>query len=449
VSAKPSLEARFRAQVASVGAAPGDAWVVAVSGGLDSVVLLHLLRSAAPVGVRLVAAHFDHAMRPESAGDALWVRGLTQAWGVEAREGRARAPITSEAEARDARYAYLESVRVASGARLVLTAHHADDQAETVLFRALRGTGQAGLTGMASLRGAIFRPLLSMWRSELEAYAQSQALSWREDATNASLGYARNALRRSVLPDIERLVAPGARRALVRLADLAREDEAGWQSVLPAILATRGREEGDGIRSAESAKLAGLHPAVMARVLRSMVAGVGGSMNEDATRRTVGFVMTARSGQSIDLGQGVTLRKDLERIGVTRRTDVPVDRHLVIPDAGPGSGSARLSGRDVPVSWGRLDATPGRLIAAFDPARLRFPLAVRAREPGDRIRVTQGPRSVSKKVKRLLLERRIPSPERACIPLVIDAAGDVLWIPGIARAPGSESDADGLCIGIG
>ena len=149
MSMQPSLEARFRAQVASVGATPGDAWVVAVSGGLDSVVLLHLLRFAAPDGVRLIAAHFDHAMRPESADDARWVHGLARAWGVDACESRAQAAITSEAEAREVRYAYLETVRVESGARLVLTAHHADDQAETVLFRALRnrsgGFGGHGL----------------------------------------------------------------------------------------------------------------------------------------------------------------------------------------------------------------------------------------------------------------------------------------------------------------
>jgi len=460
-----SLEARVRARLDSVGAAAGERWVVAVSGGLDSVVLLHLLRFGVPADVGLVAAHFDHAMRPESHEDARWVRDLAASWGVEHVEGRAGAALSGEAQAREARYAFLESVRRERGARLVLTAHHADDQAETVLFRALRGTGLTGLAGMAPLRDAIFRPLLGVWRAELEAYARRHGLSWREDATNARLDYARNALRARVLPDIEGLVAPGARRALVRLADLAREDEAAWESVLPTLLERLGVVRFEHGLDLDHAALCALHPAVRARVLRALVAQVGVALDEDATRRGVEFVDASRSGQSIDLRAGLELRRDLDRMLVSRRTKSPGDRPLVIPDSGPGSGRALLAGRDLAVTWGLRSDARGKLVAAFDIERLRFPLCVRAREPGDRIRLDGG----SKKVKKLLLERRIPLHERSRVPLLIDARGDVLWIAGVALSAhvspgtstpghppeghpgggvGSGSD-DGLCIGIG
>ena len=260
--------------------------VVAVSGGLDSCVLLHLLRFAArPPSLDLVVAHFDHRMRGSSADDALWVGGLCRAWDVPVRVGRADAVLPSEEAARTARYEFLEAVRLEFGGRLVLTGHHADDQAETVLFRLLRGTGVRGLGGIPVRREpALFRPLLSFWREELEAYAERARLSWREDPSNREVRYARNALRMRVLPDVERLVASGARRALVRLAGLAREDEAGWESLLPELLRPLGLEEEDGRISVDRVELARLHPAVRARVLRVLVGRMGLTLDETGTR---------------------------------------------------------------------------------------------------------------------------------------------------------------------
>jgi tRNA(Ile)-lysidine synthase len=329
----------------------------------------------------------------------------------------------------------------------VLTAHHADDQAETVLFRAVRGTGSSGLSGMAVLRDAVFRPLLSIWREEIEAYAGEHRLQWREDATNASPRFARNALRLRVLPEIERLVAPGARRALVRLGELAREDEAGWASVLPELLAPLSVARRAGSVSIDRAGLGALHPAVRARVIRALAASLGGTLDEAATRRAVDFVEAGASGRSVELLGGLRLRRDLDRLSIEGAAERPVDERLAIRDPGPGAGSALLAGRLVAVAWGAFSA-PGRERAEFDPDRLRFPLWVRAREPGDAIRLRLGGREMTKKVKSLLLERRIPAPDRDRVPLVVDAAGDVLWIPGVARAA-HPAAGGGLSIGVG
>ncbi|MEQ1856836.1 MAG: tRNA lysidine(34) synthetase TilS [Longimicrobiales bacterium] len=444
-----SLEARFGASLAGAGSAADGRWVVAVSGGLDSVVLLHLLRFGVEARSKLVVAHFDHAMRPESVEDGHWVEGLARSWGLEVRVGRALHPPSTEAEAREARYGFLDEVRRELGASLVLTAHHADDQAETVLFRALRGAGRAGLAGMAVRRDFLLRPLLGIWREELEAYAQAHRLSWRVDDTNASMAYARNALRHRVIPDIERLVAPGARRALVRLADLAREDESAWRSVLPFLLAPLHLEEEGGALTANRAALLTLEPPVRARVLRALVARMGGSLDESATRRAVGFVAVGGSGQSIDLGRGLTLRRDLDRLAISAPVPAARDRPLSIPDRGPGFGEAFLAGRDVHVTWGAVVEPRGHLTAAFDAERLRFPLRVRAREAGDRIRLARGPDHVTKKVKKLLLEHRIPVAQRDRLPLVVDAAGEVLWIPGVAHAAHATAAGGSLTIVVG
>lgn len=439
-----SLDVRFREVLGSAGSVADDRWVVAVSGGLDSVVLLHLLRSIAASGVSLVVAHFDHGMRPTSGDDARWVAGLASSWGLSSRVGCAASEITTEAGAREARYGFLEDVRRESAARLVLTGHHADDQAETILFRALRGTGQAGLAGMATRRGHLFRPLLPFWREELEAYGRAAGLEWREDPSNQSLRYARNALRHRVLPDIERMVAPGARRALVRLADLAREEEASWESVVWALLEPLAFAESDGRLSVDRRKLEALHPAVRARVLRSLAAMAGRTLDEVTTRRAVEFVATPGSGVAIDLGGAVSLRKDLDRVVLGGVAPVQADRPLHIPDPGPGAGKALLGGRVIPVSWGGGGPATGFDAATFDAAELRFPLCVRARLPGDRIRLAGG----TKKVKKLLLERRIPGTERGGVPLLVDAAGDVLWIPGVGRASHASEDGT-LSIAVG
>ena len=139
---------------------------------------------------------------------------------------------------------------------------------------------------------------------------------------------------------------------------------------------------------------------------------------------------------------------ELERVSLTRRSEAASeapDTPLLIPDAGPGSGDAWLSGRVVHVVWGGPEVSGALDVATFSADALRFPLRVRAREAGDRIRLPGG----TKKVKKLLLEARVPRTERESVPLVVDAEGDVLWVPGVARAAVASAADGALTIGIG
>lgn len=439
-----------------------DTIVVAVSGGLDSCALLHMLRfpddrsplpaDVVPRSTRLVAAHFDHRMRPGSAADALWLRGLCAAWGIELVTATALQPPSSEAEARFARYAFLEDVRRASGARSVATAHHADDQAETVMFRLFRGTGPAGLEGVRRARAdGVWRPLLDVWREDLLAYARRVGLGWREDPTNVELSFARNALRHRVLPEVEARVAPGARRALVRFAARAAHDEEGWESLLPGLIDALGPERGpDGVRFDRTGLLA-LHPAVRARVLRALARELGLTTGSEVTSLAVDFAASAESGRALDLGGSVALRRELDRLALIRPTTggVPDDRSLVIPGAGAGSGHVLLAGRSVWVGWGRDVGAGAAFVERFPAETLRFPLTVRGWEDGDRIRTRAGTR----KLKRVFLEARVPAPERRRVPVLTDGEGEVLWVPGVARAAeerprGGPADRDWLPIGV-
>lgn len=177
--------------------AKSGSYVVAVSGGVDSVVLLHMLRGQP--GCRLTVAHFDHGIRPDSRADRLFVRRLARSYGLPFvfAEGQLGA-TASEAAARRARYDFLHKVRRASGARAVVTAHHQDDVLETAIINLLRGTGRTGLANLRST-DTVKRPLLHVPKAELVAYARQHRLQWREDSTNSDDKYLRNYVRHRLL----------------------------------------------------------------------------------------------------------------------------------------------------------------------------------------------------------------------------------------------------------
>lgn len=174
-------------------------YVVAVSGGVDSMVLLHILARSVPAD-RLTVAHFDHGIRPDSAEDRLLVSRVARDYGLSFvyDEGRLGAGA-SEAAARDARYTFLRRVMRADGADYIVTAHHEDDVLETAVINLLRGTGRKGLASLRS-HGELYRPLLSTPKRHILAYAAKHGLEWREDSTNADVNYLRNYVRHVILP---------------------------------------------------------------------------------------------------------------------------------------------------------------------------------------------------------------------------------------------------------
>ena len=179
-------------------------YVVAVSGGIDSMALLHMLTESgqAKDRYRFVVAHFDHGIRPDSDIDRRLVQSTAKQYGLPFvyDEGQL-GPGASEAKARTARYRFLHQVRQATGARGIITAHHKDDVAETVVLQLQRGTGRRGLSSLKST-DVIYRPLLSLNKAELVDYAQVNGIEWREDSTNIDTKYARNHVRHHILPKL-------------------------------------------------------------------------------------------------------------------------------------------------------------------------------------------------------------------------------------------------------
>lgn len=182
---------------------PGQSYVVAVSGGVDSVVLLDMLSQAKPDSTCLMVAHFDHGLRGNSSDDAQFVQNLSQQYGLKFHVGHGHLkPKTSEATARKARYDFLKGVVAQENAIALLTAHHQDDFLETAILNFYRGSHRRGLVSLKSSQH-ILRPLLQMTKAEIVAYAQKHQLAWCEDATNYDLQPLRNRIRWQITPNIK------------------------------------------------------------------------------------------------------------------------------------------------------------------------------------------------------------------------------------------------------
>jgi tRNA(Ile)-lysidine synthase len=434
-----ALAVRTQRSLREAGFAPGDSLLVALSGGRDSVSLLHLLRFAAgDLRPRLIAAHFDHAMRPESHRDAAWVSGLCAAWGVPLVSGVAGEALRGETDARRARYAFLRQAAAEAAAPWIATAHHADDQAETVLFRVLRGTGLDGLGGIAPCDGAgLIRPLLGCWRREIRRYAREEGVRWRGDPTNAFPSAARNRLRLRALPWLERHVASGARRSLVRLATLAREERDAWRAALSRLAPEGVSVDGDTLLLDRAAFRRWERP-LAARVLRAALERFAQAPDYLGTRAAIQFIIEAPAGRSWTLAGGVQLHADRHTVWVRRNGPAAPDRPLRLGarEAAAGGGAALLvGGRAFRAEWMRRTASGRAADAGSAELRwdgLRFPLCLRGRRSGDRIRTPGG----TKTLKKLLIERRVPRPLRPAVPLLADAHGALVWVADLAVAEG-------------
>jgi tRNA(Ile)-lysidine synthase len=211
--------------------------LVGFSGGPDSTALLLLLQEA---GCDLVAAHYDHALRPESAADAAWVRDVCDRLGIPVVSERRAAPLprgSVEAAARALRYEFLERAATAHRCELIALAHTADDQAETVVMNLLRGAGPAGLRGMPARRGRVVRPLLGVTRGQILAWLKQRAATYLDDATNRDVRFLRARVRHLLMPHLDRRRLLALAAAAGRLRERLDEN-AALDSPEPVLRAT-------------------------------------------------------------------------------------------------------------------------------------------------------------------------------------------------------------------
>lgn len=270
---------------------PAGRYVVAVSGGVDSVVLLHLLLQIP--GLKLTVAHYDHGIREDSAEDRRLVQALAREYGLPFVHDAGRlGPWASEARAREARYRFLHDARRASGAGAVITAHHQDDLLETVILNLLRGTGRRGLSSLKST-DVVKRPLLHVSKRELFRYANGAGLRWREDSTNSDPKYMRNYVRHTILPRF----AEADREALLAISRKAAELN---QQI--AQQATNYLHLQPAVRTLDRHNFVMLPHAVAREIMAEwLLRNTGAELSKRMLERLVTAAKTGRSGSRIDV----------------------------------------------------------------------------------------------------------------------------------------------------
>ncbi len=423
--------------------------LVAVSGGADSVALLHALHALARHRRwRLTVAHLNHGIRGRAAAaDAAFVRDLARRLRLPCIVGRATVPaiarqrgMSLEMAARAARYAFFARAARRAGAAVVATAHTADDQAETVLMRLLRGAGSAGLGGIpyaAEHPGIrVVRPMLDVTRQAVLAYLNARDSGWREDATNADCAIPRNRVRHELLPQLERDFNPQVRAALLRAGRLIRDDGVFLDGVAAIMLSTfsKGRTRHElGLESVRSCV-----PTLRRRVLRLWLqqAGVSGDgLDFESIERISALAERTRGGVVLTLtGEyRVTRGADALRVGrLTPPPEAPATRcRLRVPGVTvlPALG-VRVRVMLAPGIVRDRDTRPGELPARASLSKAawrRRVLTVRIACPGDRMRPFG--MTGSKKLQDILVDAKIPRGARAVLP-VIDCGGRIVWLPG-------------------
>ncbi len=419
----------------------GGSVLVCVSGGTDSMCLLDALyKLSGPMGFTLHAAHFNHRLRgAESDGDEAFVREACDHLGVPLTVGAgdvaaeaARRKKGIEETARELRYAFF--FRTAGELRLsqVAVAHNADDDLETVLMRLTRGTGLRGLGGIPPVWGKLIRPLLGVTRAEIQAYNEENGVAHREDSTNLEDGCTRNILRHRVVPVLREL-NPALR--VTDMTALLREDEAVLEGLAREFLA--GQEEG----TLDCGALLALPRPVAARAVRRFC-------HRELERAHVEAVLALAGSKDpsarVSL-PGMGLRREYGRIVVDggeeessfQPFDAPLDKAVIIEEAelivsGEKTvfqGGIYNSLTTFPIKW---DKIVGKL-------------TVRPRRTGDAIRLG----GMSRSLKKLLIDRKIPRARRALLPVIADGRGVIaVYGVGMDRDYRPEEGAPAIIIKI-
>lgn len=420
--------------------APGQTVVVAVSGGVDSMVLLDLFaRIRETWRLHLVVAHLNHALRGEEADrDQAFVKARAGDYGLRMIVGRADVPayarqhhLSHEAAARMLRYDFLRRTALAAQADRVALGHHANDQAETLLDHLLRGAGLAGLGGMWWRRGILVRPLLDVTRGEILAYACERQLPFCEDSSNADRRIRRNRLRHELLPLLASQYNPRLVQALARACQAMQEADQGLRTLAAQLLTRDGKSEGGKI-VLDIATFLRYLLVLQKYVLWEAVEEVGGERRQLDSRRLERVLRLAkkgRPGSRVSLGSGLeaTISGRSLVIGGTAYEpfllEVEIGKEVVEPRHG-------FTFRCGPVAVGEFQAQVGRSRAVefIDAEQVRGQLRLRSWQPGDRL-IPLG-MDEAKKVSDVFVDAKVPYHRRRLIPLLECEAG-IIWLCGV------------------
>jgi len=420
---------------------PGDRVVVGVSGGPDSIALLRILQVlSAEYRLSLLAAHLDHGLRPEGEKERLFVQKMASAQGVpligrkaDVRSYSRERGLNLQEAAREVRYSFLREVAQTHDANKIALGHTADDQAESVLMRFLRGSGTRGLSGIPPVReGFIIRPLIEVWREDIETYLRNRKIPYLSDPSNESWQFLRSRIRHELLPHLQKY-NPQIRQTLIQMAELFRAEERYWQTVVeekfPPLIRTHKKNS-----LTLDISLLARHPSPLRfRLIRLAVEKLLGNLRSIHFSHILSIdhlVMSSQPNKTLSLPQGLMVRKAYHALTLTRAKEEALSFEYFIE--GPGFFEFPEIGRALRIEYREartLDSLPkASNIALLNGETISFPLTLRSFRPGDRFQPLG--MDGEKKVKDFFMDQKIPILQRKKIPLLFQ--GDqLLWVTGL------------------
>ena len=429
---------------------PGDRIIVGLSGGADSTALLHVLKELRPsMGLDIAAAHINHGLRGRAADeDALFCSELCKGFGIpfylksaDIREIASSRKMTEEEAGRAVRYEFFEEVVQRTGPAKIATAHHKNDQSETILHNIIRGSGLKGLGGIRPVRdGRFIRPLIEVTRDEILAFLEKNGLTYRVDATNLDNAYTRNRIRNMLIPLIEKEFNPAFQEALARLGDSAREDEEFLDTMARKCLAESVELDG-GKAAIRIGIFAGYHSAMQKRILMICLNAAAPGL-KDITRRsledTQKLVLNGRTGAVLELPNGIEARKAYDWCYIEQKAPKTEISSFDAPLTVPGSVYLPEAGALVTCTQADRAAFSDNPACIFiDGGKVKGVLRVRRRRQGDRFQPLG--MSGTKKLKDFFIDKKIPRSERDRIPLVVDD-DNIIWVAGCQMSEGYKVD---------
>jgi tRNA(Ile)-lysidine synthase len=415
-----AVDASARAAV-DTAARAGRSLALAVSGGCDSMVLMHAVHRALygrpSVATRVSVLTFDHGTGAHAAHAATFVADHATRLGFQVHVGRASLASATEAEWRAARWSFL---RASADGATIVTAHTLDDQVETVVMRVLRGTGARGLAGLMSSGAGVERPLLRVTRQVVREYAASREVPFVDDPTNASPAYFRNRVRRDLLPAIHQ-VRPRFGDEMLALAESAADLRAEVETIACRFVS---EDTEDGVLRVARHELATYDSAALCVLWPAIAARAFVTLDRRGTQRLAQFTTSGAPGARIQLSGGVEVFRHRDSFVLRRMVNGPPPREMSL------AGAVQFGGwhfRPVEAVKGLTENRQGDDAWTVDlPRDAR--LSVRVWRPADRMRAR--PAEPARRVKRFFADAQVAGPRREGWPVVL-ADDEIVWIPGV------------------
>ena len=431
--------------------AADDSILVGVSGGPDSVALLHLLLARAQrYRLHLGVAHLDHSLRPESGRDADFVRRMAVGLGLEVHmekvdvaQMQRQLHLSLEEAARKARYDFFQRTATRQGYHKVALGHHADDNAETLLLHLLRGSGRLGLGGIRAIRqGVYIRPLIRAPRTEIESYLQTRELAYLNDRTNADSAMLRNRIRHRLIPLLESDYRPGARTTLSRAAEVLAAEEDWLEGLLKPVFERMIADCRPGRLALTAASLGELPLAAARRIVRSALRLARGDLGGIGFAHVEQIIHLSRSSGKagpLHLPGNLRVQREQDQLVFAWQDpglsfDPPRTLSgdyeysltecgvLMIRETGDGIRLSEVP-RDAVADPKAADART----AFLDRDAVPFPVIIRNRRPGDRFYPLGA--GGSQKLKKFFGDHKVPVAERRRCPLLL-SNGRIIWVAG-------------------